>query len=146
MQRHHESALSPGHASFSLALPPMSSAHTSMVQLCSGQCPCASKFYLFYKNLYPLFTPSFACTNHPLPSSFPSFLPQLLLSLLSFSKPSLGPKVVGLEVGCPKRPPIGELEISLAIVVVLEFSRCCIIVLLVFLYYFSYVAEFIGRI
>lgn len=38
------------------------------------------------------------------------FLPWLLLALLSFSKLSLGPRVVGLGLGSPKRPPLGALE------------------------------------
>lgn len=47
------------------------------------------------------------------PSPF-IFLPWLLVALLSLSMPSLGPVVVGLRVGGPKKdpPPLGALEVS----------------------------------
>lgn len=62
--------------------------------------PCTGKLSLFYK------------------SPRPFLLPWLLLALLCLSKPSLRPRIVGLWVGGPTRPPLGALEISF-------FPPCC---------------------
>lgn len=107
----------------------------------------AGFFVLYNNHTFLHFSPiPLLHSNPPLHLSRLSFLPCLFLALLNLSKPTQGPRVVDLGMGCPKRPPLHALEVSLFPIGML--CSCFLVVAWIcakwiFLWPFSHVSEWV---